>query len=185
MPVVISMLRAVNLVRHNRMKMDELRAVYESLGFEEPQTYVQSGNVVFKTREHDLARLAKRIENGIERKFGFRAEVFVRTPSELRQTIAKNPFAKRRAIDPSRLLVVFLATDPTPEARAGILGIKAGPEELRIEGRELYIYYPDGMARPKLSTALIEKTLKTSGTGRNWNSVTKLLEIAEKLELSQ
>jgi uncharacterized protein (DUF1697 family) len=184
MAVVISMLRGVNLGSHNRIKMDALRALYEFLKLRDPQTYVQSGNVIFRTEERKLAQLAKRIENGIEQKFGFRTQVILRTTPEMRDVIARNPFAKRRGIDPSKLLVTFLASDPGPEARDKILKLKTDPEELKIDGRELYIYFPNGMARPKLSSPVIEKTLKTSGTGRNWNSVTKLLEIAEKLEAS-
>jgi uncharacterized protein (DUF1697 family) len=185
MAVVISMLRGVNVGGHNMIKMEALRALYESLGLKDPQTYVQSGNVVFRTKGQDLAALARRIENAIERSFGFRPAVIVRTPAELRDVIARNPFATRRGIDPSRLLVTFLVSDPTAEAREQILKIKAEPEELRINGRDLYTYYPNGMARPKLSWARIEKTLKTSGTGRNWNTVTKLLEIAERLEAAE
>jgi uncharacterized protein (DUF1697 family) len=185
MAVVISMLRGVNVGGHNKIKMDALRALYESLGLRDPQTYVQSGNVVFRTQAKDLAALAKRIENAIERSFGFRPAVIVRTPSELRNVIARNPFAKRHAIDPSRLLVIFLASDPSAEARSQVLKIEAEPEELRIDGREVYIYYPNGLARPKLPWARVEKTLKTSGTGRNWNSVTKLLEIAETFEATE
>ena len=184
MVVVISMLRGVNLGSHNRIKMDALRALYESLKLRDPQTYVQSGNVIFRTEERDLAELAKRIENGIEQKFGFRSQVILRTTSEMRDVIARNPFAKRRGIDPSRLLVTFLAGDPGPEARDNLLKIKTDPEEMRIDGRELYIYYPAGMGRSKLSWMAIVKALQTSGTGRNWNTVTKLLEIAEMLEAS-
>ncbi len=185
MNVFISMLRGVNVGGHNRIKMDALRELYESLKLRDPQTYVQSGNVVFKTKERDAGLLAAHIENGIERSFGFRPAVVVRTASDLRKVIARNPFATRTGIDPSKLLVTFLANDPEPEGRDKILKIKADPDELRIDGREVYTYFPDGMARPKVPWALIEKTLKTSGTGRNWNSVMKLLEIAEKLELSQ
>lgn len=182
MAVIISMLRGVNVGGHNRIKMDALRALYESLKLRDPQTYVQSGNVIFRTEERDLVRLAKRVEDGIEQRFGFRPDVIVRTASELREVIARNPFARRRDIEPSKLLVTFLARDPGPDARNRLLGIKADPEELRIDGRELYIYFPNGMARTKLSSGVIERTLKTSGTGRNWNSVTKMLDIAEKLE---
>ena len=185
MAVIVSMLRGVNVGGHNRIKMDALRGLYKSLKLRDPQTYVQSGNVIFRTDERDLVRLAQRVEHGIERRFDFRPAVIVRTTSELRDVIARNPFAKRRGIDPSRLLVTFLASDPGPEAREQVRRMKTAPEELRIEGRELYIYYPDGMARPKLSWAVIERTLKTPGTGRNWNSVTKMLEIAERLEASQ
>ena len=183
MPVIISMLRGVNVGGHNMIKMDALRALYESLGLRDAQTYVQSGNVVFKTQARDLALISKEIEDGIERGFGFRPSVIVRTSSELRDVIARNPFAKRDGIEPSKLLVTFLAGDPEPEASAKLLGIKVGPEELRIDGRELYIHFPDGMGRSKL-WPLIEKALKTPCTGRNWNTVTKLVEMAEALERS-
>jgi len=185
MAVIISMLRGVNVGGHNKIKMDALRALYKSLKLRDPQSYVQSGNVVFKTEERDLIRLTKRLQNAIERTFGFRPDVIARTCSELRDVIARNPFANRRGIEPSRLLVSFLASDPGAEARDKVLKLKTDPEELRMDGRELYIYFPDGMARPKLSWAAIDRTLKTPGTGRNWNTVTKLLEIAESLEGSE
>ena len=181
---MICMLRGVNLASHNRIKMDELRALCESLELRDVQTHIQSGNIVFRTEERDLARLAKRLEKGIERRFGFHADVVVRTTSELRDVFARNPFAKRRGLDPSKLLVTFLADDPCPEGREKVLAMKADLEELRIEGREVYIYFTNGMARPKLSWAAIVKALETSGTGRNWNTVTKLLEMAERLEAS-
>ena len=151
MAVVISMLRGVNLGSHNRIKMDALRALYESLKLRDPQTYIQSGNVIFRTEERNLAQLAKRIENGIEQKFGFRSQVILRTTSEMRDVIARNPFAKRRGIEPSKLLVTFLASDPGPEDRDKLLKLKTDPEELKIDGHELYIYFPNGMVRPKLS----------------------------------
>jgi uncharacterized protein (DUF1697 family) len=182
MAVIISMLRGVNLGGQRKIKMDVLRSLYESLGLRDAQTHVNSGNVIFRTEKRDLASLTRRIQKGIEQNFGFQSDVIVRTVPELRDVIARNPFAKRRGIEPSRLLVTFLATDPASEAREKLLTIQTAPEELRIEGRELYIYYPNGMARPKLSWPMIEKILKTSGTGRNWNTVTKLLQMAEKLE---
>jgi uncharacterized protein (DUF1697 family) len=175
------MLRGVNVGGHNRIKMEALRALYESLGLLDVQTYVQSGNVVFRAKERNLAALAKSIEDGIQRDFGFRPGAVIRTPSELRTAIANNPFAARQ-IEPSKLLITFLSAAPDAEARGNALAIKTFPEELRIDGREVYIYFPNGMARPKMSWPRIEKALKTWGTGRNWNTVTKLLEIAEMLE---
>ena len=185
MTVIISMLRGVNVGGHNRIKMDALRALYESLGLRDPQTYVQSGNVVFRTDKRDLVALAKRIEDAIERGFSFRPAVILRTSGQLREVIARSPFAKRSGIEPSKLLVYFLAGDPGAETRDKVLSLKTEPEELRMDGRELYIYFPNGMARPKMSWAVLEKTLKVPGTGRNWNSVTKLLEMAERLEASE
>lgn len=182
MKVVISMLRGINLAQHRRVKMDALRALYESLGLRDPQTYVQSGNVLFKTGERSLAALRKRIEEAIEQSFGFHSDVILRTTSELKDVVAHNPFATRSGIEPGKLVVTFLVSDPSSEAREKFLALKADPEELRINGRELYIYYPNGMGRSKLSPALIERALKISGTARNWNSVTQLLALAENME---
>src|ERR1019366_2567195 len=132
MAVIISMLRAVNVGAHHRIKMDALRALYEPLELRDPQTYVQSGNVVFRTDKRDLVALAKRIEDAIERGFGFRPTVILRTSGELRDAIARNPFAKRSGIEPSRLLVYFLASDPGAEIRNKVLSLKTEPEELRM-----------------------------------------------------
>lgn len=181
---MISLLRGVNVGGHNMIKMDALRALYESLQLRDARTYVQSGNVVFRAKERDLAQLAKRIQNGIERTFGFRPEVILRTAAEMRGVIARNPFAKRSDIVPGKLVVSFLAGDPGKEVREQVLKIKTGPEELRMEGRELYIYFPDGMGRSKLPPVL-ERTLKMPGTARNWNSVTKLMEMSETLEAEE
>jgi uncharacterized protein (DUF1697 family) len=182
MKVIISMLRGVNLGPHNRMKMEALRTLYASMKLREPQTYVQSGNVIFKTDERDLVKLANRIETAIEKKFGFQSDVVLRSTAELRDVIARNPFAKRRGIEPGKLLVTFLGGDPGEQARVAVRSIRCAPDELFIEGREAYIYFPNGVGRPTLSWHTIPKILRVSGTGRNWNSVTKMLEMAEKME---
>jgi uncharacterized protein (DUF1697 family) len=184
MNVIISMLRGVNVGGHNKIKMDQLRAVYESLGFREAQTYIQSGNVVCRADKRDLATACTRIEKGIERHFGFRPSVIVRTAPELREVIVRNPFAKRSGMDASRLLVAFLASSPAADALDKVLKIKCEPQELRVSGRELFIYFPNGLARPTLPMATVERTLKIAFTGRNWNTVRKLLEMAEALEQS-
>src|SRR5258706_8425769 len=159
MQIVISMVRGVNLAAHNRVKMDALRALYESLKLRDPQTYIQSGNVVFRTEEKDLAQLAVRIEKGIERKFGFRSDVIVRTPAELRDVIARNPFAKRSGIEPSKLLVTFLPKEPEREIQTAVRRINADPEEMHLSDRELYVYYPNGMGKSKLA-AVVDKVLQ-------------------------
>ena len=179
MVAIISLLRAVNVAGHNMVKMDALRELYESLGLRGAQTYVQSGNVVFRTDAKDLIRLQKRIEDAIEKSFGFRTGVVLRSSAELKDVIRRNPFAKRSGIEPNRLLVSFLTGEPDAESKEKIVQIKVGPEEMYLDGRELYIYYADGMGKSKLTPALLERALKVSGTARNWNTVTKLLEMAE------
>lgn len=176
------MLRGVNVGGHNKIKMDLLRALCETVSMRNPQTYVQSGNVVCRTNQRDSKAIAKKLQQAIERDFGFSPEVITRTVSELRDVIARNPFAQRPEVEPNKLLVTFLADDPGPEARAKVLRIPTEPEELHIDGREIYTYFPNGQARPKLSWAAVERAVQTPGTGRNWNTVTKLLEMAEQLE---
>jgi uncharacterized protein (DUF1697 family) len=133
-------------------------------------------------RKGEPSALAGKLEDAIERDFGFRPAVVVRTVPELRQVVAANPFAEQAEIAPSRLLVVFMAAAPDRKAREQVLAMPCEPEELRIEGRELYVYYPNGMARPKIPLARIEKLLQTPSTGRNWNTVTRLMALAEVLE---
>jgi len=189
MPVLISMLRGVNVVGRNKIKMDALRALYESLKFDSPRTYIQSGNVIFRTSsrktEKDSAAVAKKIQNAIERKFGFRPEVILRTTDELRKAIAASPFASHRNLEPSKVLVTFLAAAPGPDVHATLRGLKGYPEELHLKGRELYIYFPNGVGQAELPWSKVEKLTQTAGTARNWNSVTQMLAIAEEMEASE
>ena len=175
--------RSVNVGGRNMIKMDALKALCVSLKLKDPQTYVQSGNVIFSTREKDLVKLAKRIQDAIEKTAGFRPGVVLRTAAELQQVVARNPFVKRSGIEPGKLLVNFLAHDPGKDAREKALGIKVGPEEMHLIGREAYIYFPNGQGRSKFPWPAIERALETAWTGRNWNSVTKMLEMAEKIEV--
>jgi uncharacterized protein (DUF1697 family) len=181
MTVIICMLRGVNLGGHNKIGMDALRGICASQKLRNPQTYIQSGNVVFGTVETDLAKLATRIENCIEKQFGFRSSVILRTASDMRDVVARNPFAHRKGLDPGKLVVNFLAEAPNAETRTRVLAIKVGPEELRPSGRELYIYFPDGQGRSKLP-AVLDRTLKMPATARNWKTVNKLLAMADTFE---
>lgn len=180
--VVISLLRGINVGGRGMIKMDALRALYESLGLRDVRTFIQSGNVVFRAGQRGVDRLPARIEEAIEREFGFRPPVIHRTVEELRRVIARNPFASRAGIEPGKLLVTFLAADPGEEARQAVRRIRTDPEEVWIEGRELWIYFPNGAGKSKISLAAFDRALKTPGTGRNWNSVLKLLALAEELE---
>jgi uncharacterized protein (DUF1697 family) len=181
MAVVIAMLRGINLAGHHKLSMEALRKHCAGLGLEDVQTYIQSGNLVFRDRG-DRATLAHRLEDGIEAGFGFRPPVVLRTAPELRKVIAKNPFAGRPGIEPSKLLVIFMAASPARAALKQVLAMPCEPEELRAGGRELYIYYPGGMARPRIPLVRLEKALQCSSTGRNWNTVLKLAAMAEGLE---
>jgi uncharacterized protein (DUF1697 family) len=182
MTVFISLLRAVNVGGNNMIKMEALRELYATLRLRYATTYVQSGNVVFRAAETDSARLARRIEDGIERVFGHRPDVVIRTAAEMRDVVARNPFAARDGLEPSKLLVTFLASQPAEEVRAKVLALQTPPEELHVHSREIFTYFPNGISQAKLSMSAVDRALKIPGTGRNWNTVTKLLAMAEKLE---
>jgi len=182
MPVLISMLRGVNVGPHNRIKMDALRALYESLKLKDPRTYVQSGNVIFRTSEKNHAQLAKKIQAAIQKTLGYSPAVIVRTTDEMRKVVADSPFKHRKNLEPGKILVTFLDATPLDGAQAALDAFKNYPEELHLEGRELYIYFPNGAGRSRLPWSSVEKLFKVNGTARNWNSVTKMLEIAEEME---
>jgi len=162
--------------------MDELCALYESLKLQSPRTYVQSGNVIFRTKEKNTAQLAKKIQTAIQKRFGCSPEVILRTTEEVRKAIATSPFADRPKLEPGKILLTFLAGEPPREAAATLTRFKDYPEELHLKGRELYIYFPNGAGRSKLPWSSVEKMLKVTGTARNWNSVTNILKIAEEME---
>jgi uncharacterized protein (DUF1697 family) len=177
--MMISMLRGVNVGGHNMVKMAELKALYESLGFTKVVTYVNSGNVVFDTKEKDHAKIGKKIEAAMEKKFGFRVDIVLRSADELKKVIAKNPFAKREDIDPGKLLVVFLGGDPGETGRDALVAMDAAGEELKPLGSEIYIYFVNGQGKTKLKWAQMEKAFnKLCWTGRNWNTVMKLNELS-------
>ncbi|HLZ14328.1 MAG TPA: DUF1697 domain-containing protein [Candidatus Acidoferrum sp.] len=181
-PVVVSLLRAVNVGGHAVVKMAELRALYESLRFEKVQTYVQSGNVIFETGETDLGRIAARIRAAIKKKFAVEPDVIVRTVSAMRDIVARNPFARRKGIEPNKLHVQFLPGKLSAQASAELKALPLAPEELVPSGQEIFIYFPDGAGKSKLPWPKLQKICGMPGTGRNWNSVTKLLAIAEAVE---
>ena len=182
MPVIICMLRGVNVGGHNMIKMDALKALCVGLKLKDPQTYVQSGNVIFSSGEKDLAKLAKRIQDAIEKTVGFRPGVVLRTLAELQEVVAAEPVCQAQR-HRTRQAAGELSCRPIPARKPGKRRwpSRFGPEEMHLIGREAYIYFPNGQGRSKFPWPAIERALGTSGTGRNWNSVTKMLEMAEKM----
>jgi uncharacterized protein (DUF1697 family) len=176
----VSLFRGINVGGNRIVPMNELKGLHEALGFRDVVTYIQSGNVVFSSDETDPAQLAKQIEEAFAQKFGFRSQVIVRTAIELEETIANNPFQHSPEKESKSVLVVLLATRLESSALEGLKHSYSGPEEMYLMGQELFVYYPDGMGRSKLTLPLIEKKLKTAGTGRNWNTVLRLREMMRR-----
>jgi uncharacterized protein (DUF1697 family) len=181
MTVYVSMLRGVNVGGSGRLQMHALREAYESLGLRDVRTLLQSGNVVFVSGIRDRGALAKRIMQELERRFDLAIDVVLRTSDELRSVVDRGPLSSVE-LDPAKLLVMFLAAVPSAKAQAALLKAHKGPEMIEIRGPEIYLYYPLGVGGSKLTNAVIERALDVSGTARNWNTVTKLLDAAAALE---
>ena len=172
------MLRGINVGGHKKIRMQELKELYESLGYREVQTYIQSGNVIFRCADLDTAELKNRIESAIQAAYGYSVAVLIRIPDEFRRLVENNPLSGEKDIDFTRLAVIFLSASPEKWPTENLEESKAESEDLFISGREIYLYYPEGYAKTKLSISLFEKQLKVYATARNWRTVQKLRELA-------
>jgi uncharacterized protein (DUF1697 family) len=174
---MIALLRGVNVGGRAKLAMSDLRAAAESCGFERVQTYVQSGNVVFRTSVRSTAKVAAQLAAAIDATTDVSPAVFVRTRDELAAVVTGNPYAARTD-DPTHLHVVFdEGTDPV----LGRLDLSSyAPEEATAVGRELFLYLPGGIGRSKLAADLARRK-GAQGTARNWRTVTTLLDLADEL----
>jgi uncharacterized protein (DUF1697 family) len=175
----VALLRGINLGARNKVSMQDLRALFADLGAEDVATYVQSGNVVFRSADSpdSPGKLTDAIEKQIHRDLSLDVTVLVRTQRQLAKLVAANPFADDVS-DPTKLHVTFLADKPDP-ARVRMLDpTLAEPDEFSVIGQEVYLHCPNGYGRSKLSNAYFEKLLDVRATTRNWRTVTKLAELA-------
>jgi uncharacterized protein (DUF1697 family) len=180
MTTFVSLFRGINVGGHQAVRMDDLKDLHEALGFKDVVTYIRTGNVVFSGEDADPAQLSQQIEDGFAQKFGFQVKITVRTSAELQEIIANNPFQNQPLKELKWVVVLFLTNRPESIALEEIRKVYTGPEELYLSGQEMYIYYPNGIGRSKLSNTLLEKRLKASGTGRNWNTVLELQKLVQR-----
>ena len=173
----IVLLRGINLGARNRVSMPELRKALERDGFQDVQTYLQSGNVVLAS-DASSEEVADRCHRRIARAFKLQIDVVTRTRDELAAVIDRNPLAKV-ARDPKRYQVSFLARELDAAMLAELAELAVAPERLVAIGRELYAWHPRGVARSKLWARLADRRLGVPATARNWTTVTKLLELAD------
>lgn len=180
MSAYIALLRGINVGGHNAVAMPKLRDLFSDLGFAGAKTLLQSGNVVFQGNGQTSDALEQLLETQTARRLGVSADYLIRTAAEWTKIIAANPFPKEAKADPSHLLVMFLKTAATPSSVKELQASIKGPEIIRARGKHLYIVYPAGIGRSKLTGSLIEKKLACRGTARNWNTVLKLLALANE-----
>jgi uncharacterized protein (DUF1697 family) len=178
-PVHAALLRGINIGPHQRIAMADLLALVTDLGHTSVETYVQSGNVVFQSRSRSTAALAAGIERAIAETLGLTVAVVVRSGPELAAIVAGLPFGDRGA-DDRQLHVAFLSDEPDPGATAALDASALAPDELRIAGRDVYLHYPSGAGRSKLSNAFLERSLGVVSTSRNWRTVNALADLTAK-----
>jgi uncharacterized protein (DUF1697 family) len=171
----VALIRGINLGSQKRVAMADLRAVFEGLGAKDVATYVQSGNLVFKSAD-GAQKLTRAIERRIRRDLGLGVTVLVLTRPQLTKVLGGNPFAKAR-IEPAKLHVTFLAEKPA-RTKVGKLDPEHGkPDEFRVVGQQIYLHCPNGYGKSKLTNAYFETGLGIAATTRNWKTVTKLGEL--------
>lgn len=176
----ISILRGINVSGKKKIKMADLTVLYEQLGFQDVVTYIQSGNVVFKTAVNNQTELITMIEQAIEAQYGFQVPVQIRTHQEMQAVVDNCPFGSLDLVENgTKVLVTFLASMPSAEKVEAMLDYVIAPEELIVRGREIYLHCPNGYGRTKLSNQFIERKLKVLATTRNWRSVQKLVALSE------
>lgn len=173
----VALVRGINVGGHKKVAMDDLRELLRSLGLTDVVTHLQSGNAIF-TGDRDRARqLEQELEGAVRRQLGLDAKVLIRTREELAKIVAANPLTAATR-EPAKLHVAFLSARPEPDRVTAIDATQFEPDQFRLGDRVLYVWYRNGVGRTKLTNDVIERRLGVTATSRNWNTVTKLLELA-------
>jgi uncharacterized protein (DUF1697 family) len=174
------MLRGINMTGHNTIKMTELADLFRHLGYTDAETYIQSGNIVFTCHNGNIDDISSGIRKAILSDFNLNIAVITRTSDEMEKIISANPFLREPGFDPSKMAVLFLELKPTDEQILKVAGIDYPPDKFHINDSEIYIYCPNGFGKTKIYTNFFEAKMKVTGTARNWRTVNKLVEMAEK-----
>ncbi len=176
---MVSLLRGINVGGHKKIRMADLRSLYEDLGHGQVASYIQSGNVVFETSDRSRDRVRRGIQDAIADRFGFDVPVELRSHRELDAILKNSPFGKVDLATEGALIgVAFLAARPADARIADLYQIVRAPEEVAVVGKDVYLRYPHGFGRAKLTHTHIESKLGTAATTRNWKTVQKLWELS-------
>ncbi len=174
----VAMLRGINVGNHNRMKMEDLRSLVTGLGYEEPSTYLQSGNVVFSGGGR-AESAAQALEDAITAELGLSVPVVARTGRQLRRVVAANPMTAAGE-DPTKLHVTFLGKRPGADRLRALSSSKVAGRQDRfaVVGAEVYLHCPSGYGTTSYDNGFFERNLGTVATTRNWRTVCALAEMA-------
>jgi uncharacterized protein (DUF1697 family) len=173
----LALLRGINVSGHNMIKMDALKKMLENMGFQNVETYIQSGNVFFESEEENAAGIGFKIKQEISKVFGYDVPVIMVSKKDLELCFKNNPYLKEKECDIKKLYVAFISKELTAAAINDLKISNFKPDEAAIDSNRIYIKYAIGAGKTNLDQKYIEKKLNVVATIRNWNSVTKLLEM--------
>lgn len=175
----LALLRGINVSGHNMIKMEALKATLEAIGFQNVQTYIQSGNVFVDTEEESASKVGFLIRQEIFKVFGHEVPVVVVSKEDLAVCFKNNPFLKEKDVDTKKLYVAFVSTVLKSENINDLKISQFKPDEASIDGNRIYIKYAVGAGKTRFDQKYIEKKLNVTATIRNWNTVTQLLTLFE------
>ncbi|WP_396198614.1 DUF1697 domain-containing protein [Flavobacterium sp.] len=173
----LALLRGINVSGHNMIKMDALKKMLENMGFQNVETYIQSGNIFFDSEEENAASVGFKIKQEISKVFGYDVPVIMVSKTDLELCFKNNPYLKEKECDIKKLYVAFISKELTAAAINDLKISNFKPDEAAIDSNRIYIKYAIGAGKTNLDQKYIEKKLNVVSTIRNWNTVTKLLEM--------
>lgn len=173
---IIALLRGINVGGQKKIKMADLKSLLEETGFKNVSTYIQSGNILFKSSEKHSTMLKSKISSAIKKRYGFEVQVIVISPEYLNKILNNNPFIKQK-IDTESVYVTFLSDKPSIDNIKKFDAVNYSPEEYFIDQKIIYLYTPRGYGKAKLNNNLFEKKLKVYATTRNWKTVNTLFAL--------
>lgn len=176
----LALLRGINVSGHNMIKMEALKIALEAIGFTNVVTYIQSGNVFVETEEESSFGVGFKIKQEIFKTFGHEVPVIVIGKNDLELCFKNNPFLKQKDVDTKKLYVAFISKELSSSAINELKISQFKPDEAIIDGNRIFIKYDIGAGKTRLDQKYIEKKLNVTATIRNWNTVTKLLEMYEE-----
>lgn len=175
MVTYIALLRGINVSGQKLIKMPHLRTMFEEMGYGNPRTYIQSGNVAFETGRQDENRLRQSVETQLNRKLGYEVSVVLRTQAQVRSVLADMPFPEK--IASQRVYVTFLQHEPDLAKAADLVAYTYGREQFAVVGREVYASVDHDLTKSLFDTMWVERKLGVVATVRNWNTVNKLAHL--------
>ena len=176
----LALLRGINVSGHNIIKMEALKTTLEAIGFQNVQTYIQSGNVFVDTDEENPSKVGFVIKQEIFKVFGHEVPIVVVNKDDLAVCFKINPFLKEKDVDTKKLYVAFVSTTLKSDNINDLKISQFKPDEASIDGNKIYIKYAVGAGKTRFDQKYIEKKLNVTATIRNWNTVTQLLKIYEE-----